>query len=230
MEIIKNEAEDGKVFVNKLAAAERQLSAAIRMYFMEEDPLAIHTVASAAMNLYADLLKRRGKDPAIFGIVYGLLRAARDYIDGNLAKEDVEKWGDGAFEALEPFIEMLRNDPELNVDEIRVSGPPAYVQEFWREKRKSYNFLKHADRDHAKLLDQAHLNNEDLIFQAIGCAAHLNCEMTHEKEMFFAAMVVLGKLKKPDWDSELISAMTAHPPDEMMRRARKVLCYSRVDD
>ena len=39
MEFVKNENEAGKVYVTKLAIAERQLNAAVRMYFMEEDEL-----------------------------------------------------------------------------------------------------------------------------------------------------------------------------------------------
>jgi hypothetical protein len=34
------------ILINKMAAASRQLNAAIRMFFVKEDELAIHTVAS----------------------------------------------------------------------------------------------------------------------------------------------------------------------------------------
>jgi hypothetical protein len=37
----------GTVHINKIAAASRQLDAAVRMFFTKEDELAIHTVASA---------------------------------------------------------------------------------------------------------------------------------------------------------------------------------------
>jgi hypothetical protein len=46
--------------VTKLAAAKRQLQAAIRLFFLEEDELAIHTVASASYGLLKDLKRDRG--------------------------------------------------------------------------------------------------------------------------------------------------------------------------
>lgn len=49
------------VHVTKLAAAQRQLRAAVRMFFAGEDELAIHTVASAAYRL-SDLKADRGRD------------------------------------------------------------------------------------------------------------------------------------------------------------------------
>ena len=43
------------LYVTKLAAARRQLLEAIRMFFAEQDELAIHTVAAAAHRIIADL-------------------------------------------------------------------------------------------------------------------------------------------------------------------------------
>ncbi len=63
VEFVKNVKKLDQIFVNKLSAAERQLASALRCYFMEEDELAIHVVASSALNLYADLLNKQGKDP-----------------------------------------------------------------------------------------------------------------------------------------------------------------------
>jgi hypothetical protein len=48
------------VHVLKVAAAQRQLDAAIRMTFANEDPLAVHTVAAAAGRVLRDLAKKRG--------------------------------------------------------------------------------------------------------------------------------------------------------------------------
>ena len=45
----------------KLEAARRQLNAAIRMTFANEDELAIHTVAAAAYGIVRDLLGTRGR-------------------------------------------------------------------------------------------------------------------------------------------------------------------------
>ena len=50
------------IHVTKLAAARRQLSEAIRMFFAGADELAIHTVASAAYSVISDLKSKRGRD------------------------------------------------------------------------------------------------------------------------------------------------------------------------
>jgi len=49
-----------QLHVTKLSAAQRQLRAAIRMFFAGEDELAIHTVASAAYRIIADLKGSEG--------------------------------------------------------------------------------------------------------------------------------------------------------------------------
>ena len=44
------------IHIIKIAAAERQLGAAIRLFFANEDALAIHTVAAAATKVLQDLI------------------------------------------------------------------------------------------------------------------------------------------------------------------------------
>lgn len=72
------------VQITKFAAAERQLRAAIRMYFDGEDDLAIHTVASAAHHLLSDLKADRGMDEAADSIVTSIFYVVRDYRRGTL--------------------------------------------------------------------------------------------------------------------------------------------------
>ncbi len=230
MEVIKNEAESSKILINKLAAAERQLGAAIRMYFMEEDALAIHMVTSAAYGLYADLLRHRGKDPAFHGVMYGLLSTAKSYIAGDLSDKDLEGWGEGVMEALQPTIDMLKEKPDIDIDEVTVSGPAGAAREFYRDKRQAYNFLKHADHDPDAILDSASVNNEDLIFQAIGCSWHLNCPFTPEKELFHSAMVAFGRLGEDHQVGAIAWFLRSLSHEEVMHLGRRNLCYSRVDD
>ena len=72
------------VHITKFAAAQRQLRAAIRMFFVEEDELAIHTVASAAYRLLVDLKKDRGMDEAADAHLTSLFYAVRSYKRGTL--------------------------------------------------------------------------------------------------------------------------------------------------
>lgn len=50
------------VEVSKIDAARRQLLAAIRLYFLNGDAVAIHTLTAAALNVLVDLSKHRGVD------------------------------------------------------------------------------------------------------------------------------------------------------------------------
>jgi hypothetical protein len=73
--------------VGKIAAASRELDAAIRMFFAREDELAIHTVASAAFRILRDLTKKHGKDFTAEALRPGLYQMARLYANGELPKE-----------------------------------------------------------------------------------------------------------------------------------------------
>src|SRR5258708_8972556 len=68
-----------KLHVTKLAAAGRQLRAAIRMYFSGEDELAIHTVAAASYRLLADLKAERGMDEAANVYLTSIFYIVRDF-------------------------------------------------------------------------------------------------------------------------------------------------------
>ena len=75
---------NAKIFVSKLAAAERQLCESTRMFFDDRDELAIHTVASAAYRLIADLKKKRGREEAADVRWTAVFYAVRDYRRGTL--------------------------------------------------------------------------------------------------------------------------------------------------
>ena len=44
--------------ISKTEAARRQLNVAIRLFFAAEDPIIVHSLASSAANLYADLVEQ----------------------------------------------------------------------------------------------------------------------------------------------------------------------------
>lgn len=231
MELIGNELEKGRKFINKLSAGERQLSAAIKMYFLEMDPVAIHTVSSAAHNVFADLLKDRGKDPSVHGVLYGLLRAAKDLHDGKLTEDNIREWGDSALELVQQYRSVFENDTDLDVGEISSAAPPEYARSYWAKKRFSYNFLKHADRDSNGLLDEGTINNEDTILQAIICSQHLNIKNTAEKHFYICAMYALGKLKgRSDFSFDLEVMMSGMSRNEIMTLGRRNICQLNFED
>lgn len=231
MEVIKNEKEKGRQFINKLSVGERQLAAAIRMYFLEFDPLAVHTVSSAAHNVLADLLQDRGKDASVHGVIYGIMRAAKDLHSGEITEGEIREWGDGALELIKEYSELFEDNPDLDIDQISSSAPPDHQRAYWSDRRRAYNYLKHADRDARVLLDEATINNEDVILQAIVCSQHLNTKHTPEKHFFNCAMISFGKVsgnKKKPWDLELI--LDGLSKEEVMALGRRNLCLAAYSD
>lgn len=73
-----------RLHVTKLAAAQRQLRAAIRMFFAGEDELAIHTVASAAYRILTDLKSERGRDEVGDYYLTAIFYCVRSYRRGAL--------------------------------------------------------------------------------------------------------------------------------------------------
>ena len=65
--------QDGPIeTVTKLEAAERQLRVAIRMFFERKDMLAVHTLASASLQILDDLAVKRGISKRMYGEMYKL--------------------------------------------------------------------------------------------------------------------------------------------------------------
>jgi hypothetical protein len=104
--------------ITKEEVARREIEAAIRMYFSEEDAIAVHIVASAAYRVLTDICKRKkirsGHDEIMDRIVPDkkkearrLMTAAYDYFrhaDGKFADRDpdlvlphFDEEGDGVF-------------------------------------------------------------------------------------------------------------------------------------
>jgi len=140
--------------INKAAAAQRQLDAAIRMLFLEEDILAIHTVAAAARRIVADLINRRGL--SIADEMYS--RAVRTTIQ-----------------------ELSGKTPS---DEEIVRQLPKWKRFIEEHRNKSANFLKHADRDHKALLNESDLETDDLLLEACHLYSELGFELTTEMKAF----------------------------------------------
>jgi hypothetical protein len=78
--------DTAKIYVTKLAAAERQLRAAIQMYFYGMDELAVHTVAFAVYRILSDIKKKRGRNVAGDTFFTGVFYAIRDYHRGTASK------------------------------------------------------------------------------------------------------------------------------------------------
>ena len=76
--------------ITKLSAAERQIKAAIRMFFAREDSLAVHTVAAAGYQLLADLKAKRAMNEAADVHLTSIFYPVRGFRRGTLPKSITE--------------------------------------------------------------------------------------------------------------------------------------------
>lgn len=60
--------------ISKLDAAKRQLETAVRLYFSEADPVAIHALTAAAHQLLSDLKESRGGTPMLMESILETVR------------------------------------------------------------------------------------------------------------------------------------------------------------
>src|SRR5258707_14790954 len=123
-----------KVHVTKLAAAGRQLQAAIRMYFAEEDELAIHTVTAASYRLLADLKAERGMDEAANVYLTSIFYVVRDFRRGSLPQHlttdpDFMAW-------VEALAEQLPIRADSNIEDVSVVLSREAASEFWKRRNK----------------------------------------------------------------------------------------------
>ena len=146
------------VDITKPTAAQRQIDAAIRMLFSGEDALAVHTVAAAAHRIVLDLREKRSGTR-----------------------------GQG------PYAEFLREGvTTLYQEQLGTSPSSAIIQRvlpqferfFRNHLNRPANFLKHADRDAGKSLDQNSLQTDLLLLVSCKGYADLGFALTPEMEVF----------------------------------------------
>ena len=225
--IVKTKKERKRLYVNKLAAADRQLGLAIRLFFLAEDSLGIFTLANAAYGIYADLLRKNGKSEWEWPIQYGLLRAAYDLAHGVLTEQELNVLTCGNEVGLSTLLEVSRlfsDRPDLQPEDVSVPGLGANAYQDWLALRRPGNFLKHADRDSGQLLDEAEIEVEEVILRAVAASLHLNAPFTPEKEFFYSAMIALGNIDQPGEISPTTAVLCAHEAHEIMELGRRNLC------
>lgn len=171
----QNRSSSGEIHITKLAAARRQICAAIRMFFAREDELAIHTVASAAYGLLRDLKAERGRDEAGDYYLNMVFYAVRDYRRGKLPSylaDDPEtmRWIREMAERM-PFITATSDFKDIVAQASR--GAAA---DFWNARNRIANFLKHADRDPQSHIALDDVDNLDLLMFALSAYVDLTNE------------------------------------------------------
>lgn len=89
-----------KIKISKLDAARRQLDTAIRLYFMESDPVSVHTLAAASFEILKDL-DEHGPNTGTF----------YDHIEKQVRPE-YQKYVFGIFRAPQNFFKHADDDPD----------------------------------------------------------------------------------------------------------------------
>jgi hypothetical protein len=179
--------DEGKVYVTKIASAQRQLDTAIRMHFSGEDELAIHTVAAAAYRILRDLKAKRGRGELADLLSLGLFAYADDLVSGRLQNVPEFLARDGFKPAIEKIVEGMRRGEIKTYSDVQLSPNWLSERKHWTEFNKTTNFLKHSDRDQDQLLSASELNNDDLLVAAAVTYKELMGTWTPE-------MFVLGQL------------------------------------
>jgi len=103
-----------KIKISKLEAARRQLDTAIRLYFSNADPVSIHTLAAAALDLLKDLDEHGPKTGTFY-----------DHLQTNVKPEYLQQ-ARNIFRAPQNFFKHADADPE-KVLEFSVALPEAFL-------------------------------------------------------------------------------------------------------
>lgn len=204
------------IHITKQAAAERQLRAAIRLYFAEEDGLAVHTVAAAAFQLISDLLDKRGHDVAADHYLTSIFYVVRDFRRGTLppallADHEFLAW---VVEA----SEQLPIKANTRLEDVQVSVSASAKKAFWDQRHKVPNFLKHADRDQRGHIAVEDVDNLLLLMQAFGAYSDLSkTSLGNEGLVFQTYVSAINAAKQTATDSDATVAKIASLPEEHRR-------------
>jgi hypothetical protein len=173
------DADNAIVFVTKAAAARRQLDAAIRFWFAEEDELAVHTVAAAAYRILRDLMQQRGLQPFGEFVRAGLFSFAKAAAEG----QEPELPDDAATRALIHKISEEIKAGRINSPEDIEASP--YDKRRWTEYTFHSNFLKHADKDPDAHIVETEIDNEELLQRASGTYVRLFQDSSAEMMLLY---------------------------------------------
>lgn len=89
-----------KLLISKFDAAKRQLECAVRLFFFEGDPVAIHTLVAAGYNVLRDANKAIGGDPLL------IKEGFKEYVYPDKIKYIIHKMNEA-----ENFFKHADNDP-----------------------------------------------------------------------------------------------------------------------
>jgi len=196
------------IHITKLAAAQRQLRAAIRMFFSGEDELAIHTVASAVYRVLSDLKSKRGRNEAGDLYLTVVLYCVGRYRSGTLP-DDIKN-NETAMTWIREVAEKIPTGTPLTLDNFEASVSPDVAKDFWQKRTKVSNFLKHADRDAKSHISLDEVDNLALLTYSVGAYMALGGDGLAAEVLAFSlytSVVIGGKERWPPKFLELANKL-----------------------
>lgn len=213
--------------VTKLAAAKRQLQAAIRLFFFEENELAIHTVASAVYVLLRDLKRNRGQCEAADVYCAALFYTVRDFRRGTLpADMTSDPTMMAEIKRIADQFSPITADAKLSEVQVTISAP--LKKRYWDDSNQAANFLKHADRDTDGILPLEKINNELLLLKCCLAYRDIAPDDLGNEGLVFEAFIAAARnpahqeATGSSFDS-LLESMKRVPND-----LRMALCYKLI--
>jgi hypothetical protein len=155
------------LFLTKLAVAERQLHAAIRMALSDDEPLAVHTVAAAAYRILRDIKQKRGKNDLVDAYAAGIFYVARDLSVGKIS--GVPGTMGDAPELVKLIVEVaneIKAGTIKSAADIPLTIPRHAERKHWEKFNAPANFLKHADLDADDVIALESVDNNTLLIAA----------------------------------------------------------------
>ncbi len=213
---------NASLHITKLAAAKRQLQAAIRLFFMPEDELAVHTIAAAAYGLLKDIKRDRGMNEAADAHLTTYFYLVRDYRRGTLPDHMTS---DPAFmEEVKSIADQLSPiTADSNFSDVCVSITPTLERQYWNDTNRAANFLKHADRDTGGTLSLEDLNNQILLSKCFCAYQDVAPDDLGNEGLVFQAFVTANnrayQLGSTSFDS-LVLSMRKTPNER-----QSAICY-----
>ncbi len=170
--------------LTKLAAAQRQLDAAIRLTLQGEDEVAIHTIAAAAYRILRDIKqKRKGRGEFSDMITRGLFFVAQDLASGKISKPP--GWLTGALaQAVNTLSDLIKTGKLQSEDQFSFSTTHDEEKRHLQAINAASNFLKHADRDSEDALNLSEINNDIILASACDAYLHLMGASTPEIDAY----------------------------------------------
>lgn len=152
------------VVISKLEAAERLIVSGIAMLDRGDDPLAIHVVASSALNMLRELIQKSGDNYAARVLKDGLFYTASTRITGGSitlpTNPELDELIQNVVEGMEAGEINQPSDLTVNLDKEQLRKLLDYII-------RPFNFLKHAQRDPLATLDESDVDPKGAIIHAL---------------------------------------------------------------